>query len=65
VIQTQWVCFGNVCSCSGDEHSCNCVPLHGDRYGVCLCCREPVHEIDANTSDILYPASRGERRSEP
>ena len=49
VMDTQWVCFGEVCECSGEEYSCNCVPLHSNLAGLCICCRQPVHEIDADT----------------
>jgi len=48
----QWVCVGESCECSGEAYSCNCVPLHGDCMGVCLCCREPMREIDADTGRI-------------
>ena len=47
----QWVCFGDVCECSGEEYSCNCVAVHGSHTGVCLCCREPMHEIDMDTGE--------------
>lgn len=49
----QWVCFGETCSCSGEEFECNCVALHGEWVGVCLCCTRSMVLIDADTGDVI------------
>jgi hypothetical protein len=53
VRHTQWVCFGEWCLCSGEKYSCNCVPVHGDAAGRCICCRQPLHEIDTDTGAVI------------